>query len=208
MVKVWVADVSPLCESGCYEAYYSALPDFRKKKADALRSVEMRAQSAGVWSLWEKIRKEYGIADDAPRNFSHSGQYVMCAVETAGKNAAVGCDLEKKGELKLRLAKRFFCPEEYEMILDQDSEEKRTDMFYRYWVLKESFMKATGKGMALPVNSFCIRLGEPPVLVRQSAEFTEDYYYMEYEWMGIPYKMAVCSTDARIDTALHTELKL
>ena len=144
MVKVWVADVSPLCESGCYEAYYSALPDFRKRKADRLRSVEMRAQSAGVWSLWEKIRKEYGIADDAPRNFSHSGQYVMCAVETAGKNAAVGCDLEKKGELKLRLAKRFFCPEEYEMILDQDSEEKRTDMFYRYWVLKESFMKATG----------------------------------------------------------------
>ena len=89
MVKVWVADVSPLCESGCYEAYYSALPDFRKKKADALRSVEMRAQSAGVWSLWEKIRKEYGIADDAPRNFSHSGQYVMCAVETAGKKS--GC---------------------------------------------------------------------------------------------------------------------
>ena len=110
MVRAWIADVTPLLGKECYDSYYRQVPDFRKKKADALRSVEMRAQSAGVWSLWEKIRKEYGIADDAPRNFSNSGQYVMCAVETAGKTAAVGCDLEKKRELKLRLAKRFFCP--------------------------------------------------------------------------------------------------
>lgn len=69
-------------------------------------------------------------------------------------------------------------------------------------------MKATGRGMALPVDSFCIRLGNPSVLVRQPEEFEEKYYYMEYECMGIPYKMAVCSTDSEIDAALHTELKL
>ena len=69
-------------------------------------------------------------------------------------------------------------------------------------------MKATGKGMALPVNSFCIRLDDPPILVRQPAEFPESYYYREYRVVGFPYKMAVCSTDADIDTELHTELTL
>ena len=62
--------------------------------------------------------------------------------------------------------------------------------------------------MALPVDAFCIRMGDPPVLVRQPREFPRDYYYMEYEIKGLPYRMAVCSTDKEIDTRLHTELIL
>lgn len=69
-------------------------------------------------------------------------------------------------------------------------------------------MKATGRGMALSADAFCIRLGEPPVLVRQPEEFQERYYYMEYKVKGLPYKMAVCSTDKDIDARLNTELKL
>lgn len=69
-------------------------------------------------------------------------------------------------------------------------------------------MKATGKGMALPVDAFCIRMGQPPVLIRQPGEFPENYHYMEYEVKGLPYRMAVCSTDKEIDAELHTELKL
>ena len=90
----------------------------------------------------------------------------------------------------------------------EKTEEGRTELFYRYWVLKESFMKATGKGMALPVDAFCIRMGQPPVLIRQPGEFPENYHYMEYEVKGLPYRMAVCSTDKEIDAELHTELKL
>ena len=73
---------------------------------------------------------------------------------------------------------------------------------------KESFMKATGKGMALPADAFCIRLGDPPVLTRQPEEFPEQYYYIEFKIKGLPYRMAVCSTDQEIDGRLHTELKL
>ena len=51
-------------------------------------------------------------------------------------------------------------------------------------------------------------MDDPPVLVRQPAEFPESYYYREYCVGGFPYKMAVCSTDADIDTELHTELTL
>lgn len=208
MVRAWIADVTPLYESRCYEKYYSLLPDFRKKKADGLRTLAMKTQSVGVWSLWRRIRTEYGLTDDTSFNLSHSGTYVMCAVELDGKKESVGCDLERIGEFRENIAGRFFCREEYESILAEETEDARAELFYRYWVLKESFMKATGKGMALPVDAFCIRMGEPPVLIRQPREFPGQYHYMEYEVKGLPYRMAVCSTDKEIDARLHMELKL
>lgn len=90
----------------------------------------------------------------------------------------------------------------------EENEEKRTEMFYRYWVLKESFMKATGKGMALPLDQFCIRLDKPPVLIRKPEEFSEAYYYCEYDPGEKPYRLAVCTSDTQIDTELHTEFIL
>ncbi len=208
MVRAWIADVSPLVRPECYRKYYERLPDFRKEKADGLRSDIMRAQSAGAWILWEKIRSEYALPEDASFNLSHSGTYAMCAAELDGESVRVGCDLEAVGELKENIAKRFFCPEEYDVIMREKTEEERAEQFYRYWVLKESFMKATGKGMALPADSFQIRLGTPPVLIRQPDEFPESYYYMEYRKAEIPYRMAVCSTDCRIDAELNMEFRL
>lgn len=208
MVRAWIADVTPLYEDECYRKYYDSLPDFRKKKADALRTVEMKAQSVGVWTLWERIRTVHELPEDAAFNLSHSGTYAMCAAELDASRERVGCDLEKIGELREKIAARFFCREEYEAIQREGAGETKTELFYRYWVLKESFMKATGKGMALPADAFCIRLGDPPVLIRQPEEFPEQYYYAEFKIEGLPYRMAVCSTDKEIDVRLHTELKL
>ena len=208
MVRAWIADVTPLYEDECYRKYYDTLPDFRKKKADALRTVEMKAQSVGVWTLWERIRTVHELPEDAAFNLSHSGTYAMCAAELDASRERVGCDLEKIGKLRENIAARFFCREEYEAIQREGAGEAKTELFYRYWVLKESFMKATGKGMALPADAFCIRLGDPPVLTRQPEEFPEQYYYAEFKIEGLPYRMAVCSTDKEIDVRLHTELKL
>lgn len=208
MVRAWIADVTPLLDKRCYDRYYRQVPDFRKKKADALRLDHMKAQSVGVWALWQKIRAAYGLSEKSVFNFSHSGTCVMCAVCTDGGDAQVGCDVEKTGQPRLDVAMRYFCREEYEAIREADTDEEKTELFFRYWVLKESFMKATGKGMALPADSFCICMGDPPILVRQPAEFPRPYYYREYCIRGFPYKMAVCSTDSDIDTELHTEMTL
>lgn len=208
MVKAWAADVTPLYDRECYERYYAMVPDFRKRKADRLRLAGMRAQSIGVWILWEKIRKKYSLPENVPFNFSHSGSIVMCAACMDDGPVKVGCDVEKMGGLRLKLAERHFCREEYEAIMAEENEEKRTEMFYRYWVLKESFMKATGKGMALPLDQFCIRLDKPPVLIRKPEEFSEAYYYCEYDPGEKPYRLAVCTSDTQIDTELHTEFIL
>lgn len=208
MVKAWIADVSSLYDRQCYEKYYALLPDFRKHKADKLKQDTMKAQSVGVWILWQKIRKKYGLAEEIPFNFSHSGTLVMCAACVDGHSVQVGCDVEKTGELRLKVAERYFCPEEYETIIREKSEEKRRELFFRYWVLKESFLKATRKGMALPLNQFCIRIGDPSVLICQPEAFPGEYHYCEYSLTGQPYRMAVCSTDAVIDAELQTEFML
>ncbi len=211
MIKAWIADVTPLYEDECYARYYEEVPDFRKRKADRLRIRSMKAQSIGAWVLWQKIRMKYGLPEDARFNLSHSGVFAMCAAEVDIGNAgkiSVGCDVEKIGALKIKVARNYFCREEYEAILQEKPDDAQTELFYRYWVLKESFMKATGRGMALPANSFCIRMGEPPVLIRQPDEFPDRYYYREYRLPGVPYRMAVCATDENIDEELHTELAL
>lgn len=208
MVRAWIADISPLMDQECYEYYYGQLPDFRRKKADRLGMCLTRAQSVGVWILWQKICRKYGLSQAVPFNLSHSGNYVMCAAMLGGGDGHVGCDLEKIGTLREAVARRFFCPEEYDTIMRANSEAEKAERFYRYWVLKESFMKATGRGMALAADAFSIRLDPFPILVRKPEEFPEHYYYMEYRKADIPYRMAVCTTDREIDTTLCMEFEL
>ena len=207
MVHTWIAEISALREEETYRKYYERVPDFRKQKADQLRFPQDRAQSVGAWMLLEKMREQYGAEPDRVFNLSHSGSYVLCSISTE-KEAKVGCDIETIKETRMRVARRFFLPSETAYIERQPSGGAEAEAFYRLWVLKESFMKATRRGMALPMDSFCIRMGEPPVLTRQPEEFPEQYHYAEYKIQGLPYRMAVCSTDREIDVRLHTELKL
>ena len=201
MVYTWIADISHLREEETYRKYYEEAPDFRREKADLLRFPQDRAQSVGVWALLERMRKQCGAGPDQVFNLSHSGDYVLCSISTE-RGAKVGCDIETVKEARLRVARRFFLPSETAWIEGQPSERERKEAFYRLWVLKESFMKATRRGMALPMDSFRIRLGDPPELVSQPEEYPQPFYYMEYVLENIPFRMAVCSTDREIDSML------
>lgn len=203
MVKVWLADITPLLEESVYQQYYRKLPAWRREKADKYRFARGRAESAGVWSLWSRVKEQYALPEDTVFNLSHSGRYVLCAFsDRAG--AKVGCDIEEMKEFREPVARRFFCRSEYEHIMDRE-EADRAQMFYRYWVLKESFMKATRRGMALDMESFEIGWNEEqePVLIRKPEEYPEKYIYREYEEEGVNARIAVCTTDAKIDQGLH-----
>ena len=209
MIKTWIADIRPLCDPDRYMQYYKNLPDFRKEKARRIQQHKGKMQSIGAWSLLEMIRKEYGITDEAAFNLSHSGDYVLCSVDIQCRSGILaGCDIEQIKDADLKVAQRFFCPSEYEEIMRQPGKAERNDRFYRFWVLKESFMKATRMGMALDMRSFEIQLADPPVLLRKPERFREPYYYREYALPHIPYKIAICSTDRVIDSEIQTELIL
>ncbi|MBR5406725.1 MAG: 4'-phosphopantetheinyl transferase superfamily protein [Lachnospiraceae bacterium] len=81
-------------------------------------------------------------------SLSHSGEYAICAVD----NDIIGADIEyidNKPVSYNKIATRFFCRQEADDIKD-------TETFFRIWTLKESFTKAVGLGLGLPLNSFRI----------------------------------------------------
>jgi len=71
---------------------------------------------------------------------------------------ALGVDAENicMHEAAVELSDRFFAAEEAEsiMTLPRDRQQRR---FFECWTLKESYMKARGTGMALPMDQFSFR---------------------------------------------------
>jgi len=101
-------------------------------------------------------------------NLSHSGDWVALAVDSRG---AVGCDVQIRQEtLKPEIiAKRFFHSTEYEAFLSSAPEE-RERVFYRTWALKESCLKALGRGFRIAPTSFAVDAGAAPRLVERAPE--------------------------------------
>ena len=208
---------------------FRSVPSFRREKADLMKGEQARAQSIGVWILYEQMKKKYGLEGDTAYNLSHSGEYVLCSVSTE-QNIKVGCDIEQMREPNLKIAGRFFCPSEYEQIVRESRPALQQELFYRYWVLKESFVKATREGLALGMDTFEIALGRPSVLVRQPEKYPESYHYREGALYGgrlvLPnigtggpegeecrenagsgmYRIAVCSTDSLIEEIIQTDI--
>lgn len=118
-------------------------------------------------------------------NISHSGQWVAVAIH----NQSIGIDIEEIKEIDINIA-RFFSPEELEYILNYEGI-KRLEAFYKIWTLKESYIKAKGKGLSIPLDTFVMRLKNARVQVYQNECF-EDLYFYQYE-IGQKYKIAVCS---------------
>ena len=197
MVYTWIMDVTPLQDDMIYRKCYNRLPDWRREKADRIRPLEGKMQSAGAWILYQQMLKYYELSDQMPYNLSHSGRYALCSVGTQ-PGVLVGCDVEMIKENTQRLAERYFCPGEVDWIQSQTTEAERAEGFYRYWVLKESFIKAIHLGMQQDLREFEIALDEEGArLVRQPDAFPEKYYYQEYRTDAGDARIAVCSTEKK-----------
>lgn len=204
MVRVWLADITALLIEETYRAYYDKVPVWRREKADKYARQDDRARSIGAWILWQKMQKECDIPKDAVFNLSHSGRYALCACSDR-QDVQVGCDVEMKGELLMPIAERYFCAQECEQIRSGKDEKEKTDWFYRFWVLKESFMKATRKGMGLDMRSyeFAWDLQEIPYLKEQPSEYQKHYMCREYLPEQGDARIAVITTDPDIEGSLH-----
>jgi 4'-phosphopantetheinyl transferase len=79
-------------------------------------------------------------------NLAHSGTQVACAL---GVGRSIGIDVEfEKGDIDfLELAKNSFCPDEINCILNSSPDEAKR-LFYKYWTIKEAYLKAEGSGIS------------------------------------------------------------
>jgi len=87
-------------------------------------------------------------------NLSHSKDHALIAF-TVGREVGVDIEHERKGIECLELAKRFFSGSEYEELRNMDAVE-RVSAFYRCWTRKEAYIKAAGKGLSMPLDSFSV----------------------------------------------------
>ena len=78
-------------------------------------------------------------------NISHSGDYVVCAINTTGR---VGVDIERIKPLQIEEFKGCMTSEEWRAIQESPV---RLEKFYELWTLKESVIKGDGRGMSLPL---------------------------------------------------------
>ncbi|MBN2439217.1 MAG: 4'-phosphopantetheinyl transferase superfamily protein [Deltaproteobacteria bacterium] len=111
--------------------------------------------------------------DSPTLSFSLAHTKGLAVVAVTG-GADVGVDVERADRFvdAARLAGRFFSPEEA-AVLHRFNPEQLRERFFLYWTLKESYIKARGLGLSLPLDSFSFHLaGEIPFRIGFSADHT------------------------------------
>ena len=144
---------------------YALVSQNRREKIDYYRFEKDKKLSAGAYLLLRKMLEAENITKPSFKtekygkpyisnleniyfSLSHSGKMVLCAVS----DREVGADIEfVDSEIDLNIARLYFYNSEYENIMNA---ENPPDEFFRYWVLKESYMKYTGLGMNLKLDAF------------------------------------------------------
>lgn len=98
-------------------------------------------------------------APDVHFSLSHSAAWAVCAVS----DHPVGVDIQQCRSFKPNIADRFFHPDEVQY-LSSLSPAERENAFYTLWALKESYVKADGRGLRL-LRQFCVDIAcQPPAI--------------------------------------------
>jgi phosphopantetheinyl transferase len=121
------------------------------------KTVSALAQKEG-WKTGENGKPfEHGVITGNLKlyvSLSHSGGLAAVAVSSE----PVGVDVQRKPEIPvdrlLRIASKFH-PDERAR-LEALHENQLPDAFCRLWACKESVLKLCGRGLSLPLSSFCI----------------------------------------------------
>jgi 4'-phosphopantetheinyl transferase len=133
-------------------------------------------------------------------NISHSGNWVVCAVD----DTVVGIDVEMIKPIDFKIAERFFSRDEYISFMNQP-EEIKLKYFYMIWTLKESYIKAEGKGLSIPLNSFTIRMESNDISVSVNNEIREFYFYQSFLDSDTVY--AVCTLYGNTKESIYCNIE-
>jgi 4'-phosphopantetheinyl transferase len=220
----YILNLDTLYDEQIYYESFMKLPNhgiWKNRRENILRYKfkEDRIRSLGVGLLLLHILKKHGkenskikfnefgklyITDDEFQfNLSHSGNYAVCSFGL-GSN---GVDIEQYQKCDYDIAKSFFDQREYALI-----KEVGDTMFTRIWTLKESYIKAVGKGLSIPLDSFYVCPGKSKELDTGNAKLihcTSDSSYIENdrsynfkEFILNTFHITVCSK-SDIDTTIN-----
>ncbi|WP_349947761.1 4'-phosphopantetheinyl transferase superfamily protein [Lacrimispora sp. BS-2] len=85
---------------------------------------------------------------DIHYNISHTDGMVACAIG----DRQLGIDVERIRPFRQNILKKVFSDAERHR-MEEISEEDRSQYFFQIWTLKESYLKATGLGITIPLTT-------------------------------------------------------
>ncbi len=128
-----------------------------------------------------------GPADQPPLRFnlSHTDGLVACMV-TLEMDTGVDVEWTERGIDLVGVAGHSFSELEASEVRQRRGRERR-DRFFRYWTLKEAYIKARGMGLALPLRRFSYTFPDPGVV---NIEFDPEVGDHEPDWQFALYQPA------------------
>ena len=192
-----------------WNMYFHSLPEAIKKRINRCQRWQDRhAVLFGRLLLLECLKK-YGYPSDSLHNIlfdrygrpylyhnidfniSHSGEYVVCSITDEGK---VGIDIEKIKPIDLADYEQYMTSEQLGNIKKDANDYNK---FYAYWTIKESVLKADGRGLLVPLENIIIE-GEKAILF-------DNKWYLNQINIGIEYccYLASKNRNPKIDIKEH-----
>lgn len=173
MVNIYKIKVNPLMNNKTFEYLFELISDEKRNKIKKFRFKEdaFRCLLGDILSRYAIIKRtgyknrqlEFSVNTyNKPIliqpyklnfNISHSGNWAVCATS----EAPVGIDVELIKAIDFGFSNRFFTDYEYSCLMKQDPV-NQLKYFYTIWTLKESYIKADGRGLSLALDSFSISL--------------------------------------------------
>ncbi len=165
-LDIWHGDILPTEPEE--HNYYELLNDDEKQKSATFTRVEVQKKYIKTHGVLRKVLGDYlkthpqeiniktgehgkpFVDDELFFNLTHTGNRFAIAVSNCGE---VGIDLEHYRERNnlQGLVEKCFSKQENDYWQGL-SKEQKIIMFYRFWVRKEAFVKAVGRGIALGLD--------------------------------------------------------
>ncbi|UQZ35479.1 phosphopantetheine-protein transferase [Paenibacillus sp. PK3_47] len=118
-------------------------------------------------------------------NLAHSGNWVA----SAASYRPIGIDIEQVSDIEMDVAEHYFSPEE-NSVLALLSGKSRQKHFFLLWTAKESYIKADGRGLAIPLSSFTVSLSSQSVFFNQEPA---ERRFLKHYYPDTDYVLAVCA---------------
>ncbi len=177
---LWAARPAAFTDAAHLDRLRAILTEEERARADRYRFAHDRRTSLVTRALvrvtlsrycgvpperWRFRANDHGRPDVASPatslrfNVSHTEGLVVCLI---GRGRELGVDAESLGRDRrwLDLAERFFAPAEARALREVPAA-RRPLRFLEYWTLKESYVKARGRGLTLPLSGFWFDLPAP-----------------------------------------------
>lgn len=132
------------------------------------------------------------IGIDLSFNLSHAGDWVVVAFDSLD----VGVDVERIGSYDEAIARRFFSPEDRVALYACEGEARR-HRFFELWTSKESYIKAVGCGLSMPMDAFALNVfaDSGPTVYRDESGVN---WHLCFYALDSAYKLALCARSSRL----------